>query len=237
MRNLIRCSLAVAAVVSLFAAMAVAQDGERARPDRACALECRQDNRLCMEAVRTDLGLCRETCAEPVAAARELCAADPESQECADARAAAAACLQPCRGPVNEAVRACHEDVRACIVACPVAEPTPPPGAACVLGCRDGHRTCQTEVDAALRACTAECDELAAAARAACAETPRAQECQDARRAAVACLAPCRDEANAGRRDCLRAASACTASCVGSAAPVAGGRQRHQVKPQHGQPY
>lgn len=226
MRNVMRWSLALAAMLVIGAGTVAAQERERVRPDRACTLDCRHEYRLCIEGVREDLGLCREPCAELVEAAREACADDRRSAECTEARTAAAECQRPCREGVSEAVQECRSGLRECVGLCPDAEPIPPSDPECVTGCRERNRACQNEVDVALRECAATCDDLAGAAREICAAEPRSRECQRARRAAVDCLNPCRREALAGRSECLRAGKACVASCGDDGEPSTNARQR-----------
>lgn len=91
------------------------------KKDPECVGDCRDAFRECMTDVREDVHLCVETnCADAIVAARNACQADPGSEACRAARAAARECVGACREAARPAVQACRETLRLCVGACPV---------------------------------------------------------------------------------------------------------------------
>jgi hypothetical protein len=89
--------------------------------DPVCLHECRRQTNACLERARAAAHDCAEPCADLVAKAREECAAAPRSEECAQARREATACLQPCRQELASNTRQCVADGLSCAASCPPA--------------------------------------------------------------------------------------------------------------------
>lgn len=101
------------------------------------------------------------------------------------------------------------------ILPIPVADPS------CARDCRSDYRVCLSTVREELNLCRAQCTDLEAKAREACAADPRGEDCLEARRAAAACLAPCRDVVKEGVSACREGLRACNADCPDRRPPVA----------------
>jgi hypothetical protein len=174
--------------------------------DRQCLHECRREELACLKAAREAAAPCFAGCKELIDAAHEACAADPQSEACQEAAAAARACLGPCYDQYRPAARECKAEGKACARACPFLGERP-----CVARCRAAHAHCVADARAALIECRRDCDDEALAARVACADDPDSAACEAAREALHACLAPCRaglqhdlDECGDTRRECVQ---------------------------------
>jgi hypothetical protein len=93
----------------------------------SCAEECRADYAECRQDAREALKLAVKECLDlncrtAIGQARRICAAQPDSQECADARAHAETCIQRCRAVgqqhAEEHIAKCREEARACLAEC-----------------------------------------------------------------------------------------------------------------------
>lgn len=182
--------------------------GRRPHPlkNRQCVAECRRDELACLKDARAAAAPCFEGCKALVDAAHTACAADPQSDACKSAAAAARACLKPCYETFQPAANECKGDGRECVRACPfIGEPP------CLADCRAGYVHCLADARAALIECRRDCDDELAAARAACATDPESAACQTARAQLQACLEPCRallkhdlDECGDSLRECAQ---------------------------------
>ncbi len=89
-------ALAVAAAALLVPATpTLAFDSDLA----ACVSQCVSDGKACEDTARADEHQCEvdNGCPALIDAAKAACEADPESAECETARAAAHACVEPCK--------------------------------------------------------------------------------------------------------------------------------------------
>lgn len=201
-----------AGVVVLTAIAANAQ--VRTRPstavlhERECVKECRGTLGECLKSAADDLYVCVEPCADERAAAREACATDPESEACAQARAALRACVGPCLAVYDPAVTECFGDARQCVADCPPVDDVP-----CVRACFEQRATCLVDLRAEVKSCYDRCRAEVAAARRLCADDPESEECRAAAAAARACLAPCGPLLRKGLYECRRETRACLAAC------------------------
>jgi hypothetical protein len=102
--------------------VALCPDAEPMRPaDPVCLHECRRQVRACLDRANAAARECAEPCADLVAKALRLCAGAPRSDECADARSEASACLQPCRERLAAQTRECVSTGQRCAASCPPA--------------------------------------------------------------------------------------------------------------------
>ncbi len=89
--------------------------------DPVCLHECRRQTRACLERADAAARECAAPCADLVQAAKRICAAAPRSDECAEARREASACLQPCRERLVAQTRECVANGQRCAASCPPA--------------------------------------------------------------------------------------------------------------------
>lgn len=204
--------LVAAAILICMAGRAPAQEPGPPK-DRACVLDCREVHSRCTHAAFSNARLCLQSCEGLIATAREVCTAAPDSEECAAARSAAAACVRACKQTLRVDLRQCAVDARECVSLCPDAEPPVPSDPLCLSECRRRARACLDRANAAARDCAEPCEDLVAKARQVCAEAPRSDECAKARREASACLQPCRQRLASNTRQCIADGQACAASC------------------------
>lgn len=181
--------------------------------DRECVLDCRHAHSRCVHAAHSNARLCLQSCERLVAKAREVCAAAPDSEECITARREAAACVRSCKETLRTDLRQCMADAKDCVLLCPDVEPPVPSDLLCLRECRRQVSACLERAHAAARDCAEPCDHLVGKARRICAEAPRSEECNLARREASACLQPCREQLASNTRQCIANGQACAASC------------------------
>jgi hypothetical protein len=91
--------------------------------DLPCVRACLRERASCLSDLRAEVKACRDRCGAEVAAARRICAADPESEECRAASAAARTCLAPCNGLIRKGLYECRRETRACLAACDDEDP------------------------------------------------------------------------------------------------------------------
>lgn len=174
--------------------------------DRQCVHECRREELACLTDAREAAAPCFQGCQSLVDAAHAACEADPQSDACESAAAAARACLAPCYDEFQPAAQACKREGHACVRACPfIGEPP------CPARCRARFVHCQADARAALIECRRDCDDEFHAAREACANDPNSAACEAARERLQACLEPCRallqhdlDECQDTLRECVQ---------------------------------
>lgn len=82
-----------------------------------CVVDCREANRACEAPVREALRACIEEngCDVLLDAARAACEADPESEECESARAAARECVAPCKEAQRSGLAECRSELLTCL--------------------------------------------------------------------------------------------------------------------------
>jgi len=208
--------IAATIVAPAFVGPASAQNlPPRAMPaqDAACVRECREGYKVCLSAIREDVRLCRAECPELLAAARATCATAPRSQECADARETANACLRPCRSQTGEAVTACRSQLGECSSQCPERGEIGRPDRTCTSACREGLQSCRARANAATRDCISDCAELRRSAADICRADRGSEACRAALAEAHACVKPCHDRLANWLRQCVSNAGTCGASC------------------------
>jgi hypothetical protein len=155
--------------------------------ERQCVAQCRQDELACLKNARDTAAPCFAGCKALVDAAHTACNANPNSDACTTAAAAARACLDPCNAMFRPAAYECKEVGRECVRACPfIGEPP------CLAACRADYVHCLADTRDALNDCRKGCDGQFNAARTACASAPQSDACKAARDALNTCLAPCR---------------------------------------------
>lgn len=89
--------------------------------DPVCLQECRRQTRACLDRAEAAARECAAPCDELVDEAKRICAAAPRSEECAQARREASACLQPCRQRLAAQTRECVANGQRCAASCPPA--------------------------------------------------------------------------------------------------------------------
>ena len=176
--------------------------------DRQCVAGCRQDELACLKDARESAAPCFEGCKALVDAAHTACDADPNSDACKTAAAAARACVEPCYAELRPAVYECKEEGRLCVRACPfIGEPP------CLAGCRADYVHCLADASEALIECRRGCDDELKAAREACASDPLSDACKAARDALNVCLAPCRASVRHDLDACGGSLGECAQGC------------------------
>jgi hypothetical protein len=83
-----------------------------------CTVACRTARHDCQLRTRSAVLDCRAGCSDEREAARVACSADAQSDECAAARAALHACLQPCGQSLRDDLMQCQVTLRSCVDAC-----------------------------------------------------------------------------------------------------------------------
>lgn len=177
--------------------------------DPVCILDCRQELRECLVSVSEKARACREECAPLMEEARAACEADPESDACAEARAAARDCARGCREDVRGARRECLQSARECMGNCDVIVLD----RECVRSCRGELAECLSAAHDQYRVCRKDCGDLVRALHEACADRWGSDDCRDAREATRLCLAPCRWAFSGDWRACLAELRDCLATC------------------------
>jgi hypothetical protein len=89
--------------------------------DPVCLQECRRQTRACLSRAEAAARECAAPCADLVDEAKRICAGAPRSDECAEARREASACLQPCRERLAAQTRECVGNGQRCAASCPPA--------------------------------------------------------------------------------------------------------------------
>jgi len=176
--------------------------------ERQCVVQCRQDELTCLKDARDSAAPCFAGCKALVDAAHAACDADPSSDACKTAAAAARACLDPCYAMFRPAAYQCKEVGRECVSACPfIGEPP------CLAACRADYVHCLGDTRDALSQCRTGCDDQYKAAREACASDPQSDACKTARDALNTCLAPCRTLVKQDLEKCGTTLGQCAAAC------------------------
>lgn len=83
-----------------------------------CLGQCRRLVQACLERAHAAARECAAACDDLVGKARQVCAEDPRSEECAEARRDATACLQPCREQLAASTRQCVANGQSCAASC-----------------------------------------------------------------------------------------------------------------------
>lgn len=210
-----RWMIVMAAALALAAGVAQAQV-PRPVVDRECTMECRRAHHACVDAARAAGRLCiAETCSAEQEAVEAACEANPASQECADARRALRACMQPCLEEYRADLSQCRAAAKDCMGGCPQVMPPPPPSvkdATCIGDCRAQLSNCLLRVRNASNDCQMACREKVAAMREACA-AGRTAACAAAREALQECLTPCNQLMREGTATCTKQSNQCVAQC------------------------
>jgi hypothetical protein len=95
--------------------------------DPLCLHECRRQVRACLDRANAAARECAAPCRDLIEKAKVICALAPRSEECAEARREASACMRPCRQQLAEQTRQCVADGLSCAASCPPAvEPMEP---------------------------------------------------------------------------------------------------------------
>jgi hypothetical protein len=177
----------------------------RPASDRDCLAACRERMQKCLEEARPKVDECLAGCQDLMARARRICAANPSSDECRRARFAANACLQGCREPINECIRA----GRLCAQSC--TEPVDP-----CRHCREEHQGCLKSAAQEGRQCAQDlCSDEFEYLRRACEADPRSDECRKAHQQLNECVEPCREKYKALVEECREALRLCRVECAG----------------------
>jgi hypothetical protein len=93
--------------------------------DVSCARRCLAQRSQCYADARESAKACRERCSDLIALARRACAADPSSDTCSRAGAAARQCVASCARLLRSDLHECQKQLRACLARCDANE-TPP---------------------------------------------------------------------------------------------------------------
>lgn len=182
--------------------------------DWACPRDCADYTMTCRRTAQEGERLCAQTtCAEEAQAVHDACSAAPRSVDCWKARIALRQCNLPCLQDSAAELLACRNQEITCLRSCPASAGLAHKDPLCVDTCGESFAECLTAADDTAANCRAECEEKVSAAQAACEQDPTSSDCEQSRRQAYACLAPCGDTLQADRRACIRGAQDCVAEC------------------------